>query len=375
MRILHVIGEMGFGGAEVLTAQMASSLVQSGYEVEVLVLGFCEAIVLADLRRAGVVVHAPRVRLASPINVFRISKLVAARRIDLVHAHLFPALYWAALARTFSPGRVKWVYTEHSTSNGRRHQAWLRPVERWVYGRFDVIACISAEAGASLVQWAPRVRPVLIENGIDLARFATATPLDRTSLDIAADSAVVLMVGAFRSEKNHAMLVQAFARLPTNYVLVLAGDGAERVPVEALAANLGVAARVRFLGAVPGVERLYRLADVYVLPSRFEGFGISALEAAAAGVPVVHSDVPGLADMLDGAGWPVDPGSAESIAEGIVRAAAAGRASSQVAHGHLVAARYGLDTTVARHVSLYQSLHAPGYAATPKLAGPRRREP
>lgn len=375
MKVLHVIGEMGFGGAEVLTAQMASSLVLSGHDVEVLVLGFCDPVVLADLRAAGVQVHAPGASLTSPANVARIVRLVRAGSFDLVHAHLFPALYWAAFARPMCPARVRWVYTEHSTSNGRRLRPWLRPLERWVYGRYDAVACISAEAGAALRRWAPAVVPLVIENGIDVARFAAAVPLARDALDIPAGSTVVLMVGAFRPEKNHALLLEAFARLSPDHVLVLAGDGAERAPVEALAARLGVQPRVRFLGAVPGVEGLYRMADVYVLPSRFEGFGLSALEAAAAGVPVVHSDVPGLADMLDGAGWPVDPGSAESIANGIVRAAAAGRGSSQVAHGHLVAARYSLDTTVARHVSLYQSLLAPGPAATPPPAGPRRRAP
>jgi glycosyltransferase involved in cell wall biosynthesis len=247
-------------------------------------------------------------------------------------------------------------------------------LERWIYRQYDAVACISAETGASLAAWAPSVKSIVIGNGIDVARFASASPLERSSLGISESDTVVLMVGAFRPEKNQAVLMEAFAQLPADHSMVLAGDGAERPAVEQLADQLGVRARVRFLGAVPGVERLYKMADVYVLPSRFEGFGISALEAAAAGVPIVHSDVPGLSDMLDGAGWPVDPASAESIADGIRLAVRAGRKSGQVAHGHVVALRYGLDGTVAKHIDLYRSLIA-GSSAMRIPASPRRREP
>lgn len=375
MRILHVIGEMGFGGAEMLTAQMAAGFVRSGHDVKILVLGFYEPGVVAELRDAGVVVITANSRLGSPANVVRIARLVADRAVDVVHAHLFPALYWAALARSLCEQRVGWVYTEHSTSNGRRRRSWLRAIERWIYSRFDAVACISTEAGSSLEEWAPGVKPVLIGNGIDVAKFACAEPALREELGLDASSTVVLMVGAFRPEKNHALLMQAFARLPSSHVLVLAGDGAERASVEALASRLGLQSRVRFLGAVPGVERLYKMADVYVLPSCFEGFGISALEAAAAGVPIVHSDVPGLAQMLDGAGWPIDPKDPASIASGIAQAATAGRSSSQVAHGHIVARRYGLDTTVEKHVVLYESLIASHDATTPSPDSSCGREP
>lgn len=374
MRVLHVIGEMGFGGAEVLTAQISSGLVVAGHNVEVLVLGFCEPAAIDALRSVGVIVHAPRAKLVSPANVLRIVKTVRRGSLEVVHAHLFPALYWAALAKALSPRRVRWVYTEHSTSNGRRRRNWLRPLERWVYGRYDSVVCISREAASALREWVSGVTPVVIENGIDAARFATANPLGRDTLCIPTDSIVVLMVGAFRPEKNHQKLLEAFSLLASNHVLVLAGDGAERVGVEDLALRLGVRSRVHFLGAVPDVEKLYGMADVYVLPSHFEGFGISALEAAAAGLPIVHSDVPGLADMIDGAGWPVDPSSARSIADGITMAASAGRGSRQVAHGRIVASRYDIEATIGKHASLYHSLVVPSVAATQRLAGTNKRK-
>lgn len=356
LRILQVIGQMGFGGAELMTAQVAPRLAARRLDVEVLVIGNYQAEVLSQLRDSGTLVHAENASLHSIANITRLASLVTDRSIDVVHAHLFPSLYWAALAKSLCLPSVRWVYTEHSTDNGRRNHSWLRPLERWMYARFDVITCVSAEVRTALLQWVPDANAAVIQNGIDIERFSCAEPLDRATLGIGAESVVIATVGAFRPEKNHLLLMNAFALLPDSYTLVLAGEGDERSKVERLAKQLGVNDRVRFLGAFSGVDGLYKMADVYVLASTAEGFGLSALEAAAAGIPIAYSNVPGLREMLDGAGWPFDPESVESIANGISIAAKNGRSSPQVRHGQIVAARYSLSVTVDKLYSLYRSL-------------------
>lgn len=354
MKILHVIGEMGYGGAELLTAEMGIRLVTAGHVVDVLVIGFCEQSVLERLAEGGVGVVRLNARLANPWNAIRIARIASSGAYDVVHAHLFPALYWAAIARTLASSHARWFYTEHSTSNGRRSFPILRGLERLIYRRYDRLVCISPDVASSLEKWLPGLSPVIIGNGIDVVRFRDAIPRPRADLGVPDSMKVVLMVGAFRKEKNHAILVDALALLPTSYVVVFAGDGPERMAVERLAHRLGVDDRVRFLGVVGDIERLLKSSDVFVLPSFFEGFGLSAIEACAGGLPVIHSDVPGLSAVLDGVGWPIDPADPKRLAERIVAVCARGsEVEAKCELAKELAFKYGLDATVAGHISLY----------------------
>lgn len=354
MRIVHVIGEMGYGGAELLVGEMSVRLVAAGHIVEVLVLGYCEEEVVSALTDRGVRVVRLDARLSSPANAWRIARYLKSAHPDVVHAHLFPALYLVALARMFAGAKSRWLYTEHSTTNGRRGRRMLRPVEKWAYSKYDQVVCVSSDVKSALADWLERNHSVLVENGIDNSRFRDATPIARNDIGLKTDERVLLMVGAFRSEKNQSALVRALALLPKQYVAVFAGDGPLRAAVEALALALAVNERVRFLGVFRNVEGLMKCADIYVLPSLFEGFGLSCLEACAAGLPVVHSDVAGLSTMLDGAGWPINPLEPESIYRAILAVEDSPlNAQRKREKGALVAERYDIGNTVARHLALY----------------------
>lgn len=321
MRILHVIGVMGYGGAELLTLELSSRFRERSIEVTVAVIGHCEEELVTRLRQAGVGLIRFQAALMSPLNLTRLLGTIRSGRYDIVHAHLFPAVYWVALCTLFVSAPVCWVYTEHSTHNRRRRNRWLLALERWAYGRYLGIFCVSAEVQASLARWLPHLSHVeTINNGIDVMRFARAVPTPREQLQVTEEDIVIVMAGAFRLEKNHATLVRSIEFLPARYKLVLAGDGPEMAKVQLLARQAGVAERVRFLGTVGNVASLLKAADVYVLPSLFEGLPLSPIEAAAAGLPLVYSDVDGLRTLLAGTGVPVDPTDPRSIAEGILEA-------------------------------------------------------
>lgn len=320
MKVLHIIGEFGYGGAEMIAAQICADLVAGGDAAELLVVGFCEKDVLEALRGKGVTVHRLESKLMSPLVAFWIWRIVRRGRFDVVHAHLFPCLYWGALAARWSKPSTKWVYTEHSTSNRRREYSWLRRIERWAYSSFGVVVCVSPQVRDALSKWLPGLPSLVILNGIDVARFNHAKPLDGGDVGVHPGTPLILTVGGFREEKNHAGLLQAVALLPDEFVLLLAGDGPLRGELFELARSLEILPRVRFLGVVRDVERLMKLAHVYVLPSHHEGFGLSAVEATAAGMKVVYANVPGLAELMAGIGWECQPDDPASIAKAILAA-------------------------------------------------------
>ena len=353
--VLQVIGQLGYGGAETLILQVSVGLVSEGHRVGILVLDSADPALLAQALAGGVQVWCCNASLWSPLNALRIWRAARAGSFDVVHAHLFPSLYWAALASMLFSKQRFWFYTEHSTSNGRRRIKTLKVLEGLAYRRYRMIACISPEARTSLLSWVPELPVCTIENGIDFERFSGARALDSGVLPLPAGKKLLLMVGAFRPEKNQRILVEAMLYLPDDHILVLAGDGGERQAVMAHASNLGISERVLFVGVVRDVERLFKRADVYVLPSLFEGFGISALEAAASGVPIVFADVPGLADMMEGAGWSTNPRDARDIARAISEAVCAGKESERVRKAKDVASRFSITTTVQKYKRLYDS--------------------
>lgn len=356
MNILHIIGEMSYGGAELLTSQLAIRMTERNYKVAIAVLGFYESDVVSATENAGIEIIRFNARILSLINIWRIIKLVRNGQFDIVHVHLFPALYWGAIARIFCDRNSRWIYTEHSTNNRRRRYVMLNIIEGIIYRAYDIVACVSYETQGELLRWLPKLNnTTVVENGVDLNRFQQAIPISRTSMGLTENDVVILMVGAFRKEKNQAALVRALGLLPKEYKLVLAGDGPELEKVKNLTSTLGLFSRVVFHGAIRDVERLMKAVDVYVLPSLFEGFGLSAVEAAATGLPIVYSDVPGLANIFRDSGIPVDAKNSKSIAEGILKATIHKNEQHDFSKKSIaVAAKFGIEKTVMQYHCIYQ---------------------
>lgn len=133
---------------------------------------------------------------------------------------------------------------------------------------------------------------VVTPPGIDTDKFSPREPAERlllADLDVPTDAHVLLAVSRLVPLKDVGFAIRALShpRVPSNSFLLLAGDGSERPRLEQLAGDLGVAARVRFLGSRLDVDRLLRVADVFLHPSRLEYFGLAVAQALASGLPVV----------------------------------------------------------------------------------------
>jgi glycosyltransferase involved in cell wall biosynthesis len=143
----------------------------------------------------------------------------------------------------------------------------------------------------------------VVHNGIDWRPSSLNAAAARERFGLPADQSLILNIGRLAEQKNQALLLRALAALPAGH-LVLAGDGEDRGKLEALAGQLGIAGRVRFLGEVrrADIPDLLRAADIFAMPTRFEGQSNAVLEAMHAGLAIVSSDIPAQVETLGGPG-------------------------------------------------------------------------
>ena len=177
------------------------------------------------------------------------------------------------------------------------------------------IVCIAEESKRALENYIGTNSNIcLICNGVNTKHFY------RPVKDITSQgSFVITMVAAIREEKDHETLFRAMANLPLNYRLQLVGSG-EKNRVNALKImchQMGLETRVSFLGVRMDVPDILEQSDVAVLSSHWEGFGLAAVEAMAAGRPLVATDVGGLHDVVNGAGLLFPHGDDKALAEKI----------------------------------------------------------
>ncbi len=358
MRVLHVINSLPLAGAEILLRDLVPHLRRRGIESSIAVLKRLDSPLERALLEEGVpLVPTPEFGIYSSRHVPRLARLIGS--YDLVHAHLFPAQLWVALAAGLTKAAPPLVTSEQSTSN-RRRRRWLRPLDGWMFGHYAAIVCPSRAVAESLGQWAPRTATKIriIPNGIDLERFRNARALGRAQIGVPPEAKTAIFVARFDAAKDHTTLAHAIARLSGTHLL-LVGDGPLRKQCEQVVRQLGIQDRVHFLGWRTDVAAVLKSADVYVHSSHFEGFGIAALEAMAAGLAVIASDVAGLAELVGGAGILVARGDAKAFAREIAAVTSSPELSRSIAEKcRERAQQFSIEATAETFSRLYREMSA-----------------
>ena len=318
MNILQIIPSLDIGGAEVLVAKMAIFLKKIGCNVTILVFVPTDNYLVDLLRQNEVeIVVSPQKKMPifgqfySPYNFIFINKYIENHRFDIIHAHLTPAQVSMAIVRLIYKNKIPLITTEHSTYN-RRRKMIFKLFDYVLYSQFDRIVAISYATKKELVKWVPGAvsRCCIIHNGIDIGDFQNPSKAERR---VQKEGLHILSIGRLHSQKGQDILLRAFAFTNGMY-LYLVGDGLLRKKMEGLVKKLNIEEKVFFLGNRSDIPDLLMNADIYVQPSLSEGFGIATLEAMASGLPVVVSNVPGLADIVGEAGITFPPGDVKKLA-------------------------------------------------------------
>ncbi|ANH40213.1 N-acetylgalactosamine-N,N'-diacetylbacillosaminyl-diphospho-undecaprenol 4-alpha-N-acetylgalactosaminyltransferase [Nocardioides dokdonensis FR1436] len=353
MRLLMSIAEMGSGGAETLVTDLAASLVAGGHDVCVASDDGWRA---QQLETAGIT-HLPvpmrvagRRRLA--LAGARVARWSLRGRPDLVHAHNVRATLAGRLG-TWATGHPPVLTTVH----GLAPEDYLPAVR--VLGRWsDLVVAVSTSVADDLARWGlPPERIRVVPNAVPVPVLPSRADA-RRALGLGEGEQVALCVARLVSPKRQDLLVAAWARRGTG-TLLLAGDGRERERLDRLVGRLGLRSRVRLLGTRSDVTDLLAACDVAVVPSDREGLSMAALEALAAGVPLVASDVGGLRDLADAARL-VEPGEVDALQAGLDAVLDdPAYAARLVGCGHeLVRRRFSVESMRADYLRLYGELGA-----------------
>jgi glycosyltransferase involved in cell wall biosynthesis len=374
MRILHLVESLERGGLERVVVNLALAQHAAGDEVAVACL-FREGALAGELASAGIRVSCAQKSASLDWRaVRRVRHEISALQADVLHTHNAMANYYGALAALGT--RIRLVNTRHgmgSASAGALTERLFR-LSLW---RTAAVAAVCEHARRHFVNvgTVPARLAHVVYNGIRVDDFVPVSPVARVAaraaLRIPADAFVLGTVGRLNWAKDHALLLDAFAVLQQRLRgsrLVLVGDGNLRSDLEAQASRAGVSALVTFAGDRGDVPSLLPAFDVFALTSVTEGYSIALLEAAAAALPVVASDVGGNGEIVqDGStGVVVRDRVVEAFVRAFTELAASNERRAQMGrNARHWAERFG---SVASMASSYASL----YGAERQLAEAQR---
>lgn len=319
MKIMQVIPYFCFGGAEIMCENLTYALKNAGQDVFVVSLYNERTPIAQRMEEAGIQIVYLDKKLGLDLSMVpKLAKLMGQERPDVVHTHL-DVIKYAVLAAKLA-GVKKCVHTVHSLAD-REAEGRIQKIINGTYFRrgWSTPVALTPEVQVSVAEFygLPLARIPVIYNGIDLSRCIPKTTYET------GETMTILHVGRFDVPKNHAGLLEAFRLLRETHPecrLRLVGDGDLRADMEALAKEKGVSDAVEFCGMQSNVYPYLHNADIFTLPSIYEGNPMTIIEAMGTGLPIVASRVGGIPDMIhDGeSGILVEP-EPQSICAGFTR--------------------------------------------------------
>jgi glycosyltransferase involved in cell wall biosynthesis len=362
----------GPGGAEMVMLRLAGGLRERGHEV----------VPVGPATGCGWLAEQFRQRAFEPETFLLrrpldwqclrgMTAMLRRRGVDVLHSHEFTmAVYGTAAARLLGRAHVITMHGNQTTTTRWRRRMLLRMAFHMSQATIGVSADTKRHLDDQL-RLDPRTVQV-VPNGVPVPSGDGARV--RRELGMSSDELLVLATGSLVPRKGHAVLMQALAALRSDqrWQLAIAGGGPERARLETLRDELGVGARVHLLGHRNDVGDLLDAADVFAMPSLWEGLPLALLEAMAAGKPVVASATSGIPEAItpDVDGVLAPPGDVSALSTALQQLLSDGalRARLGAAAASRAARQFSIDTMT----SAYERVYLDAVSGTPHGA-PRAR--
>jgi len=302
--VLHVLSELRHSGAETMLRSLAPRLLSKGIKTTILGTGGSVGPYEGVLQQAGCrVAHIP----LFPFWRFAIHYMRFLRKegFDVVHLHQESAFFWTMILSRMFVSRVLRTFHSSFSFNGwlRVKRKVMRLIARAIFGMVPLAPSTSVQSHEDIWFHNPCL---LAQNGVDFTFFYPPTKAEvtasRKKMSLDPNDIVVCVVGACIHLKRHSDVIKALRQLKEedsfHYILLHLGTGPLEEEEISLSKSLDLCDDVRFVGAIDDVRPYLASSDLFVMPSEYEGLGLSCAEAMAMQLPVVAAKVPGLIDLV-----------------------------------------------------------------------------
>jgi len=362
IKVVHIVPMLSPGGAERVAVHIVRGLNRQRYEP--IVISFTERLgcdLDSLLDEAGIEVRYLGKHPGFDYRVYpRLHHVLKYYRPDIVHTHLHVLRY--ALPFLLLLKRTSVLHTVHNLAK-REIEPRARWIQRYALNHRVVPVAVAQEVAASVERLYGIQRCCVIPNGIPTGLYASPqTPRKkwRARAGFGEEDVLFVCVARFAPQKNHALLLKAFAQGPASDPkahLVLVGEGILQEGLEEQAKNLGLANRVHFLGLRSDIPDVLGATDVFVLSSDWEGNPLSVMEAMASGLPIVSTDAGGVPTLFERGkeGFIVARGDAQALGNSM--ASLLRDRETRVSLGRAAARRAKQNFDVSTMVQAYEELY------------------
>lgn len=296
MNVVQVMPEFGLAGAETMCENLTYELTKLGHKVTVVSMYDYHSTITDRLEKSGIDVRYLGKKPGLDIAIIpRIKKILKEVHADVVHTHRYCAQY--AVPAAMLAGVKRRIHTVHNVAE-KENGKLARKLNNFFFKHCHLIpVALSELIRDSIVKeyGINKDKIPVIYNGIDLSKC-----LPKTDYSIYGNFKI-LHIGRFSEQKNHAGLLKAFKLFHDNHSdseLWLIGDGEKKTEIERYVAENNLDKSVKFLGLQSNVYGYLHDADMFTLPSNYEGIPMTLIEAMGTGLPIVATAVGGVPDML-----------------------------------------------------------------------------
>lgn len=362
MKILFIITSLGMGGAENIVVSLADKLTLQGHNVDIVCL---RGEILIKPKCKNIKIYS--LKLTNIINIYtvlkKINNIIKKMQPDVIHAHMFHAIIMSRILKISFPD-IKLISTAHSKLYGGKFRGLLYKIT----DRFsDLNTNVSHEATDYFLDHKvfSRNNTITVTNGIDINKYSydlnKRTKL-RDFYRIQASDKIFISVGRFNEAKDYPNLLNAYAKFISHYKkeskLFIIGDGVLRAQIEELIEQLGLANSVTLLGIRHDVNELLNMADIFILSSEWEGFGLVIAEAMATEKVVIATDCGGVKEVLGNYEYLVPAKDSEALTQKMLEVTEINQQDCEQIgkiNRQRVIDHYSLDAMVGQWLKLYKS--------------------
>jgi len=359
IKLLYIITSLGLGGAEKLLLYYLKNLDKSKYSLYVCCFREKPDDLMLEMSEFAEIFNLKVKNKFNPIVIVSIIKLIRKINPDIIHTHLFQPRVYATIAHIFSKRPVL-ITQKHSIVNPQKHHMFilLEMISIWMNNKVIAIS-ESVKKSLKKYEFISENKILVLPNCIDYKKFN-----NKTEREIIQNKKEIVMgtVGRLEKEKGIKYLLLAMKIILTRFPnarLEIIGDGSQYKELKEFSKKLGISNSVIFFGKFTDVIPFYKKMDIFVLPSILEGFGIVLLEAMAAEVPVIATDVDGIKEVIiDGeCGILVPPKNPEAIANSVTRLIESPQLTKKIVEKGLTRAQlFDVQEHVMKLDSLYTNL-------------------